>query len=125
MPLYFSVSVEPVVNSTLSTMNTTSDINVTSDTPTTDIPAVISINFIVTYCFFSPFLCVLGIFGNVLTLVIVRDQKKKNSSSFLVFSLAVCDTVVLASRLLFVIYRNCQMFAPSENSFFFKIHTIV
>ena len=103
-------------NSSFTMTEETSSIYITTaaTTLTLDGPLPISINFIITYCVISPFLCVVGIFGNVLTLVIVRDQKKKTSSSCLVFSLALSDLLVLVARLSYDIYRNFQIFAPAQ-----------
>ena len=101
-------------NNTLVTTEETSVIGVTTVATTLRGTSPIPLNYIITYCVLSPFICVLGILGNALTLVIIRDQKKKTSSSYLVFSLAVSDLLVLVTRLMYDIYRDFQIFWPEQ-----------
>ena len=101
-------------NSTLVTTEETSVIGVTTVATALRGSSPIPLNYIITYCVLSPFICLLGILGNALTLVIVREQKKKTSSSFLVFCLALSDLLVLVTRLMYDIYRNFQVFTPEQ-----------
>ena len=68
----------------------------------------------VLYCAIWPIICTCGIFGNILTLIVLFKVGDKSTALQCLKGLSVADSVTLFIRLVYIPFVLCQLFWPDE-----------
>ena len=68
----------------------------------------------VIYCVIWPIIIIPGIFGNVLSLIVIRKTEGSNSTSKFLISLAVADTLNLVVKGVQMVFNWGEMFWPQQ-----------